>query len=75
MILVTELKRWLDTLTKGDCVYVDDDGLTLKSELDQNAYLEVGGLEYGDDNEIHDGSLPEYGDDDPEPPISGLIED
>lgn len=27
------------------------------------------------DDEIHDGSLPEYGDDDPEPPISGLVED
>ena len=44
-------------LTPGDCVYVDDGGLTLKSELDPDAYLEVGGdwePEYGDDDDGDD---------------------
>ena len=56
MISVTELKRWLETLENDDSVYVDEGGLTLCSEGDPEAYLEVGGERDDDsDDDFGDG--------------------
>jgi hypothetical protein len=38
-----EIIEWLESLTEGTKVYIDDDGMCLKSTLDPDAYLEVGG--------------------------------
>lgn len=43
MILVKELKQWLDTLPEDDEVYIDENGTTLCAMLECDAYLEVGG--------------------------------
>lgn len=59
MITVTELKRWLNTLPAGDSVAVDEGGLTLVSEKDPNAYLEVGGVPEEDEQAEADLKPPE----------------
>lgn len=46
-----EIRRWLSTLTKGTKVYIGDDGMTLRSTLDPDAYLEVGGHTPDDEEE------------------------
>lgn len=38
-----EIKDWLDSLTPGTKVYIDDGGLTLRSTLDPDTWIEVGG--------------------------------
>jgi hypothetical protein len=43
MIQTTELIRWLQTLPEDSSVYVDEGGLTLQCDADENAWLEVGG--------------------------------
>ena len=43
VIVVSELKRWLDTLSPTDAVGVDEGGLALVSCDDPEVYLEVGG--------------------------------
>jgi len=42
-MLAREVIRWLKTLPADDAVYIDENGLTLLSESDEEAYLEVGG--------------------------------
>jgi hypothetical protein len=59
MITVTELKRWLNTLPKGDSVAVDEGGLTLVSEKCPDAYLEVGGVPEEDEQAEVDLKPPE----------------
>jgi hypothetical protein len=43
MITVKELKRWLDTLEDDDSVSIDEGGISLLSDQQPDAYLEVGG--------------------------------
>lgn len=38
-----EIIEWLESLTEGTKVYIDDDGMCLKSTLDPDEWLEVGG--------------------------------
>ena len=47
---VKDVIKWLKTLSTDDTVYIDEDGLTLMSENDPDAYLEVGGE--SDDEEV-----------------------
>jgi hypothetical protein len=42
-MVVKDVIEWLRTLPAKDAVYVDELGLMLLSELDENAYLEIGG--------------------------------
>jgi hypothetical protein len=43
-IKISELKLWLETLDDGNLVWVEEEGLTLKSTgKDYEAYIEVGG--------------------------------
>jgi hypothetical protein len=42
-IKVKDLIEWLETLDLNDMVYVDEDGLALCSELEPEAYIEIGG--------------------------------
>jgi hypothetical protein len=37
------VRLWLDTLADDDAVFIDDGGLTLRSEKEPDAYLEIGG--------------------------------
>lgn len=47
---VKDVIKWLKTLSADDAVYIDEGGLTLMSENDPDAYLEVGGE--SDDEEV-----------------------
>jgi hypothetical protein len=51
MIAVSELKRWLDTLSSTDGVGVDEGGLTLVSYEEPEVYLEIGGSVDKDDED------------------------
>lgn len=46
-----EIKDWLDSLTPGTKVYIDDGGLMLMSTLDPDTYIEVGGHTPDDEDE------------------------
>lgn len=48
---VKDVIKWLKTLSADDAVYVDEGGLTLMSENDPDAYLEVGGLQEQEEDE------------------------
>lgn len=43
MMVISELKRWLDKLSPDDSVGVDEGGLTLMSYEEPDVYIEVGG--------------------------------
>jgi hypothetical protein len=49
-----ELIRWLTTLPKGCGCYIDDGGLCLRCDEDDEAYLEVGGKPLPEDEEEED---------------------
>lgn len=55
-IPVKELKEWLDTLDSEDSVFIDEDGLTMCSENESKAYIEIGGTDMylGDDPALDD---------------------
>jgi hypothetical protein len=40
---VKDVINWLQKLPADDAVYIDEGGLNLFSEMDEEAYLEVGG--------------------------------
>ncbi len=42
-ISVKELIEWLETLDENDGVFINEDGLTLQSIDEPDAYVEVGG--------------------------------
>jgi len=42
-INVKDVIKWLQTLSADDAIYIDEGGLSLVSENDGEAYLEVGG--------------------------------
>ena len=44
MMKVSEIKTWLDTLDDNDFVGIDDDGMSLESYIDKNAYFDIGGI-------------------------------
>lgn len=44
-----DIIKWLKTLPKGANVGIDSGGLTLLCEEDMETYLEIGGLQEGDD--------------------------
>ena len=48
---VKDIIRWLKTLDAKDAVGVDEDGLTLRSVDDPDAYFEIGGLPEEDEDE------------------------
>jgi hypothetical protein len=54
MITVSELKRWLDTLSPTDGVGVDEGGVTLVSYHEPQTYLEIGGYVFkgAEDDEV-----------------------
>ena len=53
---VKDVIKWLQTLSSDDAIYIDEGGLSLVSEKDGEAYLEVGGqpLEETEDDEEDD---------------------
>jgi len=50
---VKDVIKWLQTLSADDAIYIDEGGLSLVSEKDGEAYLDVGGqhLEEDDDDD------------------------
>lgn len=40
---VKDVIKWLQTLAADDAIYIDEGGLSLVSEKDDESYLEVGG--------------------------------
>lgn len=43
MLATKELIRWLKTLAPESSVWIDEGGLTLRTDSDPEAYYEVGG--------------------------------
>jgi hypothetical protein len=48
---VKDVIRWLQTLPADDAIYIDEGGLSLVSEKDGEAYLEVGGQHMEEETE------------------------
>lgn len=59
---VKDVIKWLKTLSADDAIYVDEGGLTLMSENDPDAYLEVGGFQEEPVFETHYSVSPRYND-------------
>lgn len=51
MIEVSELRSWLASFPADAGVFIDDGGLTLAVDCDDEAYISVGGLPEADDDE------------------------
>lgn len=48
---VKDVIDWLRTLPADDAIYIDEGGLNLMSEMDPDAYLEVGGQALEDEED------------------------
>ena len=61
---VKDVIDWLQTLSADDAIYIDEGGLSLVSENDGEAHLDVGGQHLETEEEEDDDSIFEDDDDD-----------